>query len=260
MTDYIYNPKTEGSGVITAIPQTGLCPNKCPDCFFQSGRSYLEPLAEHLPNMPGPEDYRGRVVRVNDGNDSNVRREFVMESTKDFPMKFYNTAIPNNLDQFDGPVVLTINPGTMTDIEYYSVNPIPKNLMMVRIRVNTWNLHMVDSAVKYYTVRDVPVILTFMAYYEGESIPEGECQHFNYCEGPGHAVVREHREMYMYRKRTQNSYAAITTAAWRKVMERYQDNLLVYSCGHIEGEKGKTACKHCGNCLREYFSTMERLR
>ena len=43
---YIENPKTKGSGIIACIPQKGLCPNKCEDCFFQSGRSYLEPL-EH---------------------------------------------------------------------------------------------------------------------------------------------------------------------------------------------------------------------
>lgn len=49
---YKENPKTKGSGIIACIPQTGVCPNKCEDCFFQSGRSYLEPLEENLPNMP----------------------------------------------------------------------------------------------------------------------------------------------------------------------------------------------------------------
>ncbi len=50
--DYKENPKTKGSGIICCIPQTGLCLMKCKDCFFQSGRSYLEPLEENLPNMP----------------------------------------------------------------------------------------------------------------------------------------------------------------------------------------------------------------
>jgi hypothetical protein len=65
---------------------------------------------------------------------------------------------------------------------------------------------------------------------------------------------------YTLRERTINKYWAITTKAWRKVMKRYEDNLLVYSCGKIEGEKGNSHCRYCGNCIREYFATMERLR
>ena len=68
---YIENPKTKGSGIISCIPQKGICPNTCEDCFFQSGRSYLEPLDENLPNLPEEVDYQ--IVRVNDGNDSNTR-------------------------------------------------------------------------------------------------------------------------------------------------------------------------------------------
>ncbi len=47
---YKENPKTKGSGIISCIPQKGVCPNKCEDCFFQSDRSYLEPLGENLPS------------------------------------------------------------------------------------------------------------------------------------------------------------------------------------------------------------------
>ena len=106
---YIENPKTRGSGIVCVIPQTGHCPNECEDCFFQSGRSYLEPLDTNLPNMIPPEDVGDRIVRVNDGNDSNVNHSLVIESTKCYKHKFYNTAIPQ-LD-FDAPVVLTVNPG-----------------------------------------------------------------------------------------------------------------------------------------------------
>ena len=35
MENYKYNPKTKGSGVITCIPQKGICPVKCEDCFFK---------------------------------------------------------------------------------------------------------------------------------------------------------------------------------------------------------------------------------
>jgi len=44
------------------------------------------------------------------------------------------------------------------------------------------------------------------------------------------------------------------------VMANFKHNKLVSSCGKIEGEKGDTKCRFCGNCLREYFATMERIR
>lgn len=244
---YIENPKTKSSGIVCCIPQTGRCPMKCKDCFFQSGRSYLEPLDQNLPNMPNPElvEKYGYVVRVNDGNDSNNHRELVIESTKPYKRKFYNTSIPKGLENFDAPVVLTVNPAQMTDSEAHLLDPIPKNLMFVRVRTNTWNLDLVDKVIEHYSACGVPIVLTFMAYFDGQ-IPVG------------------HEKNYIFRKRTLNSYHAITTKAWKKIMARYLDdkryNKWVYSCGKIEGEKGITACRHCGNCLREYFAMTERTK
>jgi len=235
---YKENPKTAGSGIACAIPQKGECPMHCEDCFFQSGRSYLEPLVENLPNMPA--DTEGRVVRVNDGNDSNVERELVLARTKYYRHKFYNTSIPK---AFDEPWVLTINPGNNTDKDFWALDPVPKSLMFVRFRANTWNVALAAEAVAHYTSRNVPVVLTFMAYFKFEG-----------------NVPKEHVTFYVKRKRTANEYLAITTAGWRRVMQVFQDNPLVHSCGKIEGEKGKSGCKYCGNCLREYFATTERLR
>lgn len=237
---YKENPKTKGSGIICAIPQKGICTNKCQDCFFQSGRSYLEPLDENLPNLPPVEMAKHKVVRVNDGNDSNVNRNVVISAASKYPMKFYNTSIPKDLGGFDSPVVLTVNPGVMTDKKAHLLPAPPKNLMFVRIRTNTWNLGLVDEVVGYYSQKEITVVLTFMAYYTGK-IPEN------------------HKRNYLFRQRTINCYWAITTAAWEIVMKRYRYNKWVYSCGRIEGEKGTTLCRHCGNCLREYFATMERL-
>ena len=112
---YIENPKTKGSGIICCIPQTGQCPQKCPDCFFQGGRSFLHPLEDNLPNMPDSKYAEDYIVRVNDGNDSNVDRENVIKSTKQYKRKFYNTSIPKDLEGFGDPVVLTVNPSKMTD-------------------------------------------------------------------------------------------------------------------------------------------------
>jgi len=226
---YIENPKTKGSGVLCAIPQTGTCPIKCDDCFFQSGRSYLEPLEENLPNLPDPVDVGDYIVRMNDGNDSNVQREIVLEAAKRYKHVFFNTSIPK-LD-FPGPVVLTVNPGKMTDKDAHLVDPVPKNLMFVRFRVNMWNLDLCDKVVEHYTSRGAAVVLTFMAYYV-ESVPE------------------EYARFYTYRKRTLNSYWVITEEGWGQVVERYAGNEKVYTCG----KDAKThACKECKRCATEYF-------
>ena len=236
---YKENPKTMGSGIICSIPQTGLCPNKCEDCFFQGGRSYLEPLERNLPNVPTQAQVGFRIVRINDGNDSNVQRPLVISSS-DFPMKFYNTAIPKDLEGFDAPVVLTVNPGKKTDETFYKIASISPNLMFVRFRVNMWNLDLCDEVIDYYSSKERPIILTFMAYFTTQ-------------------IKTGFESFYKFRKRTLNPYWAITTAGWEKAMERYKYNKWVYSCGKIEGELGITLCRFCGNCLREYFATRERM-
>lgn len=233
---YIENPKTKGSGIVCAIPQKGSCPIKCADCFFQSGRSYLEPLEENLPNIPSIEESIGRVIRINDGNDSNVDRETVIEASKFFTDVFYNTSIPKDLEGFIDPVVLTVNPGNMTDHRAHMLDPIPNNLMFVRFRANSWNVDLLKEVVSHYTSRNVPVVLTFMAFYT--------------------ETLKECQENYELRKRTSNEYLVIKQEAWDEIMDMYKDNNLVYSCG----KDAKThACSRCGNCLREYFNTKERI-
>ncbi len=248
--DWKYNPKTRGSGIITCIPQTGLCPNNCKDCFFQSGRSYLEPLVDNLPHIPSRELAAGRVVRVNDGHDSNIQRDVVEETVRTMGYRdyFFNTALPVDLVGFSGPVVLTVNPGfgpgnkDMTDSAWHKLEEPPANLMFVRARVNAWNACLVADIVDYYTSRNIPVMFTFMAYHDKKSIPFD----WRYC--------------YIYRKRTTNPYWAITTEAWSTEMSRYRYHHLVYSCGKVEGEIGSKGCVRCGNCLREYYAAKERLR
>jgi len=226
---YKENPKTKGSGIICAIPQTGTCPNECEDCFFQSGRSYLEPLEENLPNMPSQLQADGKVVRINDGNDSNVRTKDWIIDTDKYPMKFFNTAIPDELEKFNpDPVVLTVNPMHMTDNDAHLID-CPENLMFVRFRANMWNRSLASKVVDHYSICEVPIVMTFMAYFNKPL----EIQNRFY-------------DFYTYRKRTLNSYHAITTNGWETFMEPFRYNKWVYSCGKIEGEKGTTACRHCG--------------
>ena len=231
---YIENPKTKGSGILCAIPQRGKCPVGCKDCFFQSGRSFLEPLDENLPNVPSVVQARGYVVRMNDGNDSNNERDLVIETASQYEHVFYNTSMAERLSEFDAPVVLTINPGEMTDRDFHRVDPAPDNLMFVRFRVNTWNLELCDAAVIHYTKLGIPVILTFMAYYT-EDIPSA----YAHC--------------YSFRKRTTNSYHVIDHKSWNQAVERYSLFPLVHTCGK---DADTHTCKFCGNCLREYFATL----
>jgi len=238
---YIENPKTKNSGILCAIPQSGICTQGCKDCFFQSGRSYLEPLDKNLPNLPPVEITDGMVIRVNDGNDSNNNIDEVIASSNQYKMKFYNTSIPK-LEKFDAPAVLTINPGKITDTDFYKIDNPPKNLMFVRFRTNTWNIDLCRQAVQFYSCYEIPIILTFMAYHDINDIP------------------LLHRNFYLERKRTLNMYFAISSSTWSYVMSEFKFNIWVYSCGKIEGEKGKTSCRHCGNCLREYFATKVRMK
>jgi len=234
---YIENPKTKGSGIICCIPQRGICPVKCPDCFFQSGRSYLKPLNRNLPNMPSLEEVGDRIVRVNDGNDSNNQRELVLRMTAPYQRKFFNTSMPIDLAGFRDPVVLTDNPGTMTDTDAHFVDLVPPNLMFVRFRVNLWNLEICDRVVEYYTSRGVPVVLTAMAYYRKK-------------------VVAGHEDDYVFKRRTLNSYHVLKPEAAAKIMARYAANPLVFSCGTTLIDY---PCRNCNKCELLYYRTMRRL-
>jgi hypothetical protein len=238
MVEWKYNPKTMCSGIITCIPQDDTCPNECEDCFFQSGRSYLEPLSENLPHVPSVELTKGRIVRMNDGNDSNHRRDIVTYVAQQYEDYFYNTAIPKDLKGFNAPVVLTVNPGEMTDTGFHRLKLIPSNLMFVRVRVNMWNLDdVVAPVVNYYTNEAVPVVFTFMAYYTKR-------------------IPNLYSNCYEWKKRTLNSYYVLKQEYIDNIMNLYRTNAYVYSCGY----KGKHACTFCGNCIREYYNTKERMR
>lgn len=244
---YIENPKMEGSGIVDCIPQsTPNCPQECEDCFFLSGRSYLEPLKDNLPNIPSWREAGGRVVAVNrGGNDSNNERALVEQVGKRFIERFFNTASPQALDQYPGPVVLTVNPGEMTDTDFHLLDEFPKNLMFVRVRVNAWNINeVVIPAVYHYTDEDVKVVLTYMAYYR-KDVPQ-----------VGWVDLPPGESFYEWKKRTLNSYWVLTDYVRQLIEQKYIDNPFVYTCGY----KGTHDCKSCGNCLREYYRVKEELK
>ncbi|MDD3102377.1 MAG: hypothetical protein PHE59_04515 [Patescibacteria group bacterium] len=156
------NPKLVGSNLIECIPQTGKCPNKCPECFYNG--AFYRPL--DTPLIPTKKEAIFKLVRVNSGHDSNIQRELVIRKTKDFPNKFYNTSIPKF--DFPGPVVFTCNGHKLILVD----SP-PPNIMFVRFRLATNNLEEADEAVKYYWVKhQIPVVMTFMRYYNKENVPD----------------------------------------------------------------------------------------
>lgn len=242
---YVENPKTKGSKIICCVPQQGRCPVRCADCFYQpneesgESRAYLGPHYEATPNIPSLETAKNKIVRVNDVNDSNNKRDLVMEATALFVDKFYNTSIPKNIEEFVHPVVLTVNPGSakLTNTWFHQLHLISKNLMFVRARVNTWNLSFIDQIVAYYSKRRVPVVLTFMAYYE-TPIPE------------------THKAFYSHRKRTLNSYWVINPKLWDFVVDRYKDNQYVRTCG---SDANAFACTECRNCEKLYIKKIREM-
>jgi len=229
---YIENPKTKDSGLICCIPQSGTCPVGCADCFFQSGRSYLEPLEENVPNMPPLADTVGRVVRVNDGNDSHNDQAAVIAACAGYADKFYNTSVAKDLAAYDAPVILTLNPAAMTDTSWHRVEDEASldQLMAVRFRLNTWNLHLALEAVDYYEPLDIALFMTFMRYHEKDSVPSDQ------------------RHSYEYATATLNPYWKMEIPTVRRMIKVFDQHPRVYICG----ENGRTLCKNCGNCLREY--------
>lgn len=242
---YIENPKTKGSQIICCVPQRGRCTINCSDCFYQpnketgESRGYLGPHFEHSPNIPPLALTKNRIVRINDVNDSNNKRDLVISTAQQFLDKFFNTSIPHELEGFVYPVVLTTNPGSAEDtaLRYHQIYPVPKNLMFVRARVNSWNLPLIDQIVNHYSGYQVPVVLTFMAYYETPIPPT-------------------HGAFYKVRPRTTNSYWVINPEVWDMVVERYRSNPYVFTCG---ADATKFACADCRNCENLYIKKIREL-
>lgn len=251
MSEYQYNPKLKGSKVIPCLLQHGRCPMKCKNCFYQpneetgESRAYLGPHYEHTPNIPSKEQAKGMIVRFNDVHDSNCPSEDGTCTVKDiinfgnqYVDKFYNTSINKNLERFVYPVVLTVN--RKENINYFSnfkYKKVPKNLMFVRARVNSWNLETIDQIINHYSELNIPIMLTYMAYYETP-------------------ILEGHQKYYSYRSRTTNSYWVINPEEWNRIFDRYSNNKLVRTCGK---DANKFSCTECRNCENLYRVKIEEL-
>ena len=221
------NPKLIGTNIIDCIPQTGECPRHCPECFFNGGRFYRildEPL------LPALEEAEGKIVRVNSGNDSNNQKDLVIEKTKQYKHKFYNTSTPNF--DFPAPVCFTCNPHDKVILAKNNL----KNLMFVRIRTTPWNLDEVDIATDYYLKQhNIPVLLTFMRFYNGGLIPE------------------EYKKDFEWVKHIINEYYCLKPEAIFKIMDRYKKSG-VLSCGNNISSN----CVDCRKCEFLYWEWIRK--
>jgi len=224
------NPKLVGSNIVDAIPQTGECPVKCAECFYNGGRFFRELDA---PLVATPEEARGKIVRVNSGHDSNIQRNVVLAATAAFPHKFYNTAIAKF--DFPGPVVFTCNAHKLKLVE----NP-PPNLMFVRFRVHTGNLDDADQAVKHYLAKHgIPVVMTFMRYYSEEAVPD--------------------KAAYEYRKSILNSYWMMKRDWVLEIMSRWGKTNPPVRGVRMCSTPYSSFCGDCRNCEFLYWDSLRRM-
>lgn len=174
--------------------------------------------------MPTLEEAKDKIVRVNSGHDSNINRDFVIAQTAQYPRKFYNTSLPNF--DFPAPVVFTCNGRKLLLVEKGL-----ENVMFVRVRTSMMNLAEVDDAVSFYLMeRKIPVVLTFMRYYNESTIPE------------------KFRKYFEFKKHVLNSYYCHTLEAHLQVLQHFKGTG-VRMCGTLTS----SLCVDCGNCELLYY-------
>ncbi len=237
----INNPKLDGSGILDCIPQTGKCPNDCPECFYNQG-FYLD-IKKDLPKIPTPEEAEGRIIRMNSGNDSANQKDLVIRTASQYKDAFFNTSISGV--EFPGPYVLTLNPGEKTDQSIWCVHD--SKIMFVRFRTNLWNLDLLEEACRFYRDEPFPVVMTFMRYKNRISIKQNLL--FTTYNGNVHR--------YEPHKHLLNDYWLLNQESCYLVYERISSRFKnVAMCG----TRHSSLCRDCGVCLREYYRTKERMR
>jgi hypothetical protein len=207
---------------------------------------------------------------MNAGHDSNVHKELVLETAKKYKHVFFNTSIPNF--DFPGPVVFTANsqeeepawcpvlnkPGKCRQIRPQDEKYFDR-LMFVRLRVSPTNWGLIEHAVACWTAKDVPVVLTFMAYYSKDPpgcspvwITDGDKPDaFQWTNGDVFMTA------YTWRQRTINSYWCPTREYIRQCIQHMKKfgGRLVTICGTYDGAK----CKDCMNCANYYWITKKHM-
>lgn len=221
------NPKQVGSCLYDCKPQIGLCPMNCRDCYYNAmGKDHDD---VKLPIIPTLEEVGDGIVRMNSLHDSNIDKEIVIKTAKQYKHVFFNTSI-SNFD-FPGPVVYTAGMSDLTD--QWPSKPTPNNLMFVRVIVSYDNEHVASRIISYWVARNVHVVLTLMRYKK-----------------------KPNSDLYELKKHISNDWWCPTEVFKTKIADKYSKHRLINMCGTINSDY----CKDCRNCEFYYHLTMKRLQ
>jgi len=231
----IRNPKLEGTRLWECVPQVGPCPNNCNQCYYNRPGAFYADTSKPL--IPDPKDADDGIVRVNDGHDSNIERDKVIKVARRYKHYFFNTSIPRF--DFPGPVVYTANreEEKPVDLRFLRCDGIA-NIMFIRLRVSASNVRLVKNAVESITEnRHIPVVLTFMRYYNAECLPDVQA--------------------YELKRHILNSSWCPTHATYEWIMRDVGVgyNRLVTMCGTPDSPY----CRDCRNCEHYYWIAKRRL-
>jgi hypothetical protein len=227
------NPKQAGTNLFDCVPQAGPCPNNCNQCFYNRPGAFYLPI--DVPQMPIRDEVGDGILRVNSGHDSNINRDHVIAITNHFPKRFFNTSVPKF--DFPAPVVYTANPREEEpakrpmDIHLYT------NIMFIRLRVSATNLIDILDAAYEWSVADVPVVLTFMRYYDYP--PNNQ-----FC--------------YEYRKSIWPSRSWAPTREFMAGVMRVAQKLTTLAPITMCGTLDSGYCRDCLNCEKFYQRMMQR--
>jgi len=192
-------------------------------------------------HIPTKKDAEGKIVRMNSLYDSNIKRYLVLRAAKKYKHVFFNTSLPQ-FDKLPGPIVYTANPREeeAIDMRFMRAEGVEK-LMFVRLRTSNTNLHRIAEAVRIlHAYSDIPIVLTFMAYYESEPLRFLEMGRYsNLC--------------YVWKKRHVNEYWCPTSGFKKHVLSMMRPiaGRQVTMCGTFESNY----CKDCHNCESYYYIT-----
>ena len=207
----------------------------CPECKGH-GRVYAFYTNINEPNIPSPEEVGDGIVRMNCGHDSNLEKELVLKTAERYKHVFFNTSIPDF--RFPGPVVYTANRDETAKQHNIGCQGSTDNLMFVRLRTSSDNIGVVLLEVDAWTSLNIPVVLTFMAYYDEDKLPQ-------------------QTNMYEWKKRHINEYWCPTRELKEMCLNRAKEvgGRLVTMCGTLDSNY----CRDCRNCETYYWQARKRL-
>ncbi|GAG07979.1 unnamed protein product, partial [marine sediment metagenome] len=213
----------------------------CNQCFYNRPKAFYLPIGQrHFPTL---EEVGDGIVRVNSGHDSNIDRHYVIRTTEQYPKRFFNTSIPRF--NFPAPVVFTANPNEEEkpilphDFVYHETSEYEfDDVMFVRLRVSSTNLHYIIMAAEQWGIEHVPVVLTFMRYYVKD------------------VFAKQNDNFYNYRKYIINPSWCPTEEFMRLTLQIVsQFNPRIEMCG----TPTSSFCKDCLNCEKYYRITKRRM-